>query len=62
LAAAEITSGDDRGFVAARMVHAVLAVALGAGVTVFGGPAWTIPAGFILIIAGLILLRAGLTI
>lgn len=51
-----------RGFVAARMVHAVLAAALGAVVAAFGGLAWTIPAAVVLIVVGLILVRVGLTI
>ncbi len=52
----------DRGFVAVRFLHALLAVGLGMGVTIFGGPAWTIPAGLSLIAVGVILFRVGLTI
>src|SRR5262249_6784551 len=52
----------DRAFVVARFVHALLAVGLGLGVTVFGGPAWVIPAGIGLIAAGAILFRVGLSI
>ena len=36
--------------------------ALGAGVTLAGGPEWTIPAGVFLVFAGLILARVGLRI
>lgn len=50
----------DRGFVAARLMHALLTAGLGTGVTVFGGAAWTIPAGVIVTIFGLILVRVGL--
>jgi Flp pilus assembly protein TadD len=52
----------DRYFGVLRIVHAVLAAALGAGVTVFGGPAWTIGAGLGLIVVGLVLFRVGLSI
>jgi tetratricopeptide (TPR) repeat protein len=52
----------DRVFVTARVLHAVLALALGAGVTLAGGPEWTIPAGVFLVFAGLILARVGLRI
>jgi Flp pilus assembly protein TadD len=52
----------DRGFIAARLVHALLAAALGSVVAVFGGPSWAIPSGVVLIFLGLILVRAGLTI
>ncbi len=50
----------ERSFVTARVLHAVLALALGAGVTLCGGPEWTIPAGGLLVFAGLILVRVGL--
>lgn len=49
----------DRVFVAVRIVHALLAVGLGAWATVFGGPAWMVPAGVVLIISGVILVRVG---
>lgn len=51
----------DRGFVAARLIHALLAVGLGTVITVFGGAVWTIPAGVVVTVAGLILVRVGLT-
>jgi tetratricopeptide (TPR) repeat protein len=51
----------DRRFVKARIIHATLAAILGACVTVFGGPGWTILPGAVLLIVGLILVRAGLT-
>jgi Flp pilus assembly protein TadD len=50
----------ERGFVAARLVHALLTACLGAVVTILGGPAWTIPAAVGLLIAGVLLTRAGL--
>jgi tetratricopeptide (TPR) repeat protein len=52
----------ERSFVTARVLHAMLALALGAGVTLCGGPEWTIPAGVFLVFAGLILARVGLRI
>jgi tetratricopeptide (TPR) repeat protein len=52
----------ERGFVVARLVHALLVIGLGFFVTVFGGLSWTIAASGILWIAGLILARVGLTI
>jgi tetratricopeptide (TPR) repeat protein len=51
-----------RHFLAARLGYALLGVALGAGVTVFGGPAWTMAAGQLLIIGAVFLMWAGLTI
>lgn len=52
----------ERGFVVARLVHAVLVIGLGAFVTAFGGLIWTIAASGILWIVGLVLTRVGLTI
>jgi tetratricopeptide (TPR) repeat protein len=52
----------DRPFVAARIGHALLAVGAGAWVAIFGGAPWTIPAGVLLIVSGLILMRVGLFI
>lgn len=49
----------ERVFVAVRIVHAVLAVCLGTWATVLGGPAWIVPAGVLLIISGVILVRVG---
>jgi tetratricopeptide (TPR) repeat protein len=51
----------DRGFVAARIVHGLLAVCAGIFAVVFAGP-WTIPAGVLLLISGVILARIGLTL
>jgi Flp pilus assembly protein TadD len=53
---------QDRGFVTARIIHAVFAAGLGSWVTVFGGLVWTMVAGVFLTVIGLILVRAGLTI
>jgi Flp pilus assembly protein TadD len=50
----------DRVVVAARIVHALLAVGVGAWATAFGEGAWMIPIGVLLIISGVILLRVGL--
>jgi Flp pilus assembly protein TadD len=52
----------DRGFVVARLVHAVLVMGLGAWVTAFDGLAWTVAVAGILTITGLILARVGLTL
>jgi tetratricopeptide (TPR) repeat protein len=52
----------ERGFVVARLVHALLVITLGAAVTAFGGFAWTVAVSGILTIAGLVLTRVGLTI
>jgi tetratricopeptide (TPR) repeat protein len=49
----------EHSYVAARAVHAAIAVATGTWVTIFGGEAWTIPAGVFLIVGGLLLLRVG---
>ncbi|GLE51729.1 tetratricopeptide repeat protein [Mycobacterium montefiorense] len=51
-----------RGFVVARLGHALLVIGLGAWVTAFGGSTWTIAAAGILTIIGLILARVGLTL
>ncbi|WP_176357907.1 tetratricopeptide repeat protein [Mycobacterium persicum] len=52
----------NRGFVAARLIHAASAACAGAGVTVFGGSAWAVAVGGMLIVIGLILARAGVTL
>jgi Flp pilus assembly protein TadD len=52
----------DRVFVTGRIVHALLGVGLGAGVTIVGGSVWTIPPACILLVVGVILARVGLTI
>jgi hypothetical protein len=51
----------DRGFAAARIVHGLLAVCAGVFATAFHGP-WTVPAGILLLISGVILARIGLTV
>ena len=53
---------SERGFVVARLVHALLVIALGAWVTAFGGLAWTVAAALVLTVAGLVLTRVGLTL
>ncbi|OBA59516.1 hypothetical protein A5647_17940 [Mycobacterium sp. 1100029.7] len=52
----------ERGFVVARLIHAMLVIGLGVFVTAFGGLTWTIAAAGILLVAGLILARVGLTL
>jgi tetratricopeptide (TPR) repeat protein len=52
----------ERGFVVARLIHALLVMSLGAGVTAFGPASWTTAAAVMLTIAGLILARVGLTL
>jgi tetratricopeptide (TPR) repeat protein len=52
----------DRPFVAVRIVHALVAVAAGAWVAIFGGAPWTIPVGVLLIVSGVILVRVGLLV
>ena len=56
------SSLKDRPFVAARLIHALLAVGAGAWVAIFGGAPWTVPIGVLLIVSGLILARVGLSI
>ncbi|MCV7408328.1 hypothetical protein AWC05_04730 [Mycobacterium florentinum] len=51
-----------RGFVVARLIHALLVIALGAFVTAFGAFVWTVAVAGMLTIAGLILARLGLTL
>jgi Tfp pilus assembly protein PilF len=50
----------EQSFVALRIVHALVAVAAGAWITIFPGPAAMIPVGAMLAISSLILLRVGL--
>lgn len=52
----------ERGFVVARLIHALLVIGLGVLVTVAGGFVWTVAAAGMLTIAGLILTRVGLTL
>jgi hypothetical protein len=46
--------------VVVRIVHAVLAVAVGACAVIFDGPAWTVPAGVLVAVSGLLIVRLGL--
>ena len=50
----------DRVVVAARIVHALMAVGVGGWATVFGAAAWMTPVGVLLIISGVIVVRVGL--
>jgi Flp pilus assembly protein TadD len=52
----------EQSFVALRIVHALVAVAAGAWITIFPGPAAMIPVGAMLAISSLILFRVGLFI
>jgi Flp pilus assembly protein TadD len=52
----------EQSFVAVRIVHALVAVAAGAWITIFPGPAAMIPVGAMLAISSLILFRVGLFI
>jgi tetratricopeptide (TPR) repeat protein len=52
----------ERGFVVARLVHALLVIGLGVCVTAFGGLTWATAVAVMLTIAGLILTRVGLTL
>jgi hypothetical protein len=45
-----------------RIVHALVAVAAGAWITIFPGPEAMVPVGAMLAISGLILVRVGLFI
>lgn len=51
-----------RAAVVVRFVHAVLAVVVGICAVVLDGPAWTVPAGVVVAISGLIIVRFGLLI
>jgi Flp pilus assembly protein TadD len=52
----------EQGFVAVRLVHALVAVAAGAWITIYPGPAAMLAIGGMLVISGLILIRVGLFI
>jgi Flp pilus assembly protein TadD len=52
----------EQGFVVARVVHAVLALVVGACVTISGGPVGIIPVACFLVVSGVILVRVGLNI
>jgi hypothetical protein len=52
----------EQNFVAVRIVHALVAVAAGAWITIFPGPVAMVPVGAMLVISALILVRVGLFI
>jgi hypothetical protein len=49
-----------RASVVVRIVHAVFAMAVGACAVVFDGPPWTVPAGVLVAVCGLVIVRFGL--
>lgn len=49
-----------RAAVVVRLVHAVLAMAVGATAVALDGPAWAIPAGVLVAVSGLIIVRFGM--
>lgn len=49
-------------FISARIVHALLAVALGIWATAFGASAYTLAAGVVVLTAGLLIARVGLSV
>lgn len=55
-----VSAARGRAGVVARIVHAALAATVGACAVAFDGPAWTIPAGVLVAISGLIIVRIGL--
>lgn len=55
-----VSAARTRAGVVVRIVHAVLAAAVGACAVAFDGPAWTIPAGAFVAVSGLIIVRFGL--
>lgn len=55
-----VSAARTRAGVVVRLVHAVLAAAVGACAAAFDGPAWTIPGGVFVAVSGLFIVRFGL--
>ncbi|WP_310784740.1 tetratricopeptide repeat protein [Mycobacterium sp. Z3061] len=56
-----VSAARGRAGVVVRIVHAALAAAVGAGAVAFGGP-WAIPAGVLVAVSGLFIVRFGLLV